>query len=124
MSDEEKKDSIAPDLPTKTAAARPLVTVYSLSGQPMEKTLQMPDIMLSPIRHEMVRFTHNCLSRNTRQPYGVMHHEGPKGRRAGHQVAAKSWGTGRAVSRIPRVKGGGTHRAGQGAYGMIHYFHT
>jgi len=42
--------------------------------------------------------------------------EGPHGIRAGHQVAAKSWGTGRAVSRVPRVKGGGTHRAGQGAY--------
>lgn len=40
-------------------------------------------------------------------------------RRAGHQTAAESWGTGRAVSRIPRVPGGGTHRAGQGAFGNM-----
>ena len=33
--------------------------------------------------------------------------------KAGHQTAAESWGTGRAVSRIPRVPGGGTHRAGE-----------
>jgi len=33
--------------------------------------------------------------------------------------AALSWGTGRAVSRIPRVTGSGTHRAGQGAFGNM-----
>lgn len=33
---------------------------------------------------------------------------------AGHQTSAESWGTGRAVARIPRVRGGGTHRSGQG----------
>merc|ERR1711887_419452 len=30
-----------------------------------------------------------------------------------------SWGTGRAMARIPRVKGGGTQRSGQGAYGNM-----
>merc|ERR1712054_597133 len=38
---------------------------------------------------------------------------------AGMQTAAESWGTGRAVARIPRVPGGGTHRAGQGAFGNM-----
>jgi large subunit ribosomal protein L4e len=33
--------------------------------------------------------------------------------------AAESWGTGRAVSRIPRVGGSGTHRSGQGAFGNM-----
>lgn len=32
-------------------------------------------------------------------------------------ATAQSWGTGRAVSRAPRVGGGGTHRSGQVAYG-------
>jgi len=32
---------------------------------------------------------------------------------------AVSWGTGRAVSRIPRVPGGGTSRSGQGAFGNM-----
>ena len=51
-------------------------------------------------------------SKNARQAYAVF-------MKAGHQTAAESWGTGRAVSRIPRVPGGGTHRAGQGAFGNM-----
>jgi large subunit ribosomal protein L4e len=31
--------------------------------------------------------------------------------------SAESWGTGRAVARIPRISGSGTSRAGQGAFG-------
>ena len=38
---------------------------------------------------------------------------------SGYGYAAASWGTGRAVSRIPRVQGGGTHRSGQGAFGNM-----
>lgn len=38
-------------------------------------------------------------------------------REAGHQTSAESWGTGRAVARIPRVSGGGTSRSGQAAFG-------
>eukprot|EP00178_Gracilaria_changii_P003094 TRINITY_DN1450_c2_g1_i1.p1 TRINITY_DN1450_c2_g1~~TRINITY_DN1450_c2_g1_i1.p1 ORF type:complete len:122 (-),score=3.98 TRINITY_DN1450_c2_g1_i1:604-969(-) len=33
--------------------------------------------------------------------------------------SALSWGTGRAVARIPRIKGSGTHRSGQGAFGNM-----
>lgn len=47
-----------------------------------------------------------------RQPYAVND-------RAGHQHSAESWGTGRAVSRIPRVSGSGTSRSGQGAFGNM-----
>jgi len=32
---------------------------------------------------------------------------------------AESWGTGRAVARIPRVGGSGTGRSGQGAFGNM-----
>jgi len=49
---------------------------------------------------------------NLRHPHGVFW-------RAGHQHSAESWGTGRAVSRVPRVSGGGTHRSGQGAFGNM-----
>jgi len=38
---------------------------------------------------------------------------------AGKNVSASSWGTGRAVARIPRVGGGGTSRSGQGAFGNM-----
>merc|ERR1719354_61233 len=49
---------------------------------------------------------------NKRQAHGVA-------RNAGHQTSAESWGTGRAVSLIPRVGGGGTSRSGQGAFGNM-----
>lgn len=52
------------------------------------------------------------MRKNSRQPYAVSS-------KAGHQTSAESWGTGRAVARIPRVRGGGTHRSGQGAYGNM-----
>merc|ERR1712213_31817 len=51
-------------------------------------------------------------AKNRRQPYCVSEP-------AGHQTSAESWGTGRAVARIPRVRGGGTHRSGQGAFGNM-----
>lgn len=46
------------------------------------------------------------IAKNKRQAYAV-------NVKAGHQTSAESWGTGRAVARIPRVGGGGTHRSGQ-----------
>nr|KYP57070.1 60S ribosomal protein L4-1 [Cajanus cajan] len=96
-------------------AARPLVTVQSLEGDmatDAPATLPIPDVMRAPIRPDIVNFVHSNISKNSRQPYAVS-------RRAGHQTSAESWGTGRAVSRIPRVPGGGTHRAGQGAFGNM-----
>ncbi|KAF5475923.1 hypothetical protein F2P56_007678 [Juglans regia] len=68
--------------------------------------------MKAPVRPDVVTFVHSNISKNKRQPYAVS-------KRAGHQTSAESWGTGRAVSRIPRVPGGGTHRAGQGAFGNM-----
>jgi large subunit ribosomal protein L4e len=52
------------------------------------------------------------MAKNKRQPYAVAF-------LAGHQTSAESWGTGRAVARIPRVGGGGTNRSGQGAFGNM-----
>lgn len=74
--------------------------------------IPLPAVLVSPIRNDIVQFVHTNLRKNGRQPYAVS----PK---AGMQTAAESWGTGRAVSRIPRVPGGGTHRAGQGAFGNM-----
>lgn len=76
----------------------------------------MPAVFLSSIRPDIVREVHTGIAKNKRQAYGVKVHNGPTGIVAGHQHSAHSWGTGRAVSRVPRVSGGGTHRAGQGAF--------
>lgn len=100
------------------AAARPLVTVQSLEndmatdGGAAANSVPLPDVMKSAIRPDIVTFVHGQISNNARQPYAVS-------KKAGHQTSAESWGTGRAVSRIPRVPGGGTHRAGQGAFGNM-----
>merc|ERR1711907_442759 len=89
-------------------AARPVVTVQSESG----KQVQLPAVFLAPIRPDIVQFVHTSMNKNKRQAHGV-------NKKAGHQTSAESWGTGRAVARIPRVPGGGTHRAGQGAFGNM-----
>lgn len=96
------------------AEARPLVSVFSADGEsatPVAETT-LPAVFSAPIRPDLVRFVHTSMAKNKRQPYAV-------NTVAGHQTSAESWGTGRAVSRIPRVAGGGTQRSGQGAFGNM-----
>lgn len=88
-----------------------MVSVQGLDGSAAEQTT-LPAVFSAPIRPDIVRTVHTNMNKNHRQPYAVS-------MKAGHQTAAESWGTGRAVSRIPRVPGGGTHRAGQGAFGNM-----
>ena len=92
-------------------AARPLVAVQGLDGASADQ-VALPAVFSAPIRPDIVRAVHTGLNKNHRQAYAVS-------MKAGHQTAAESWGTGRAVSRIPRVPGGGTHRAGQAAFGNM-----
>ncbi|KAJ2942321.1 hypothetical protein O0L34_g15869 [Tuta absoluta] len=93
--------------------ARPLVSVYSeKSEQVAGASLPLPFVFKAPIRPDLVNEVHVSMGKNARQPYCVS-------KEAGHQTSAESWGTGRAVARIPRVRGGGTHRSGQGAFGNM-----
>eukprot|EP00920_Eleutheroschizon_duboscqi_P032898 GHVT01079343.1.p1 GENE.GHVT01079343.1~~GHVT01079343.1.p1 ORF type:complete len:342 (+),score=33.80 GHVT01079343.1:173-1198(+) len=94
------------------ATVRPLVTVHNVEGGDRRGQVLMPSVFMSPIRPDLVRFVHTNMAKNNRQAYAVATN-------AGYQTSAESWGTGRAVSRIPRVPGGGTHRAGQGAFGNM-----
>ena len=91
----------------QAAVARPLVTVQGTQEQ-----LAIPEVLLAPVRADIVQFVHTNMAKNKRQAYAVSW-------LAGHQHSAESWGTGRAVARIPRVSGGGTHRAGQAAFGNM-----
>lgn len=95
-----------------TNAYRPLVNVYNEKRELTGTTIKLPAIFRAPVRTDIVQFVHTNIRKNKRQPYGVS-------RAAGHQTSAESWGTGRAVARIPRVRGGGTHRSGQAAYGNM-----
>jgi len=88
-----------------------MVTVWSLEGAATE-SVALPGVFSAPIRPDLVQFVHTNMAKNGRQAYAVS-------MKAGHQTSAESWGTGRAVSRIPRVQGGGTQRSGQGAFGNM-----
>lgn len=95
------------------AAARPTVSVYDAQdGSNVVSSTALPAVFTAPIRPDVVNFVHTNMAKNKRQAYCVKND-------AGMDTAAESWGTGRAVSRIPRVPGGGTHRAGQGAFGNM-----
>jgi len=93
------------------AASRPLVKVFNGEATVIA-SIPLPAVCQAPIRNDVVQEVWVGMSKNKRQPYAVS-------KLAGHQHSAESWGTGRAVSRIPRVSGGGTHRAGQGAFGNM-----
>eukprot|EP01053_Blabericola_migrator_P004554 Blabericola_migrator_1__4553@NODE_2422_length_2784_cov_360_047479_g1517_i0_p1_GENE_NODE_2422_length_2784_cov_360_047479_g1517_i0NODE_2422_length_2784_cov_360_047479_g1517_i0_p1_ORF_typecomplete_len338_score37_61Ribosomal_L4/PF00573_22/5_9e38Ribos_L4_asso_C/PF14374_6/1e02Ribos_L4_asso_C/PF14374_6/2_6e17NicO/PF03824_16/0_0076_NODE_2422_length_2784_cov_360_047479_g1517_i017182731 len=93
-------------------SARPLVSVYSCEDAKVVGQCPMPDVCLAPIRPDHIRFVITQLAKNARQAYAVSTY-------SGYGSSAVSWGTGRAVARIPRVSGGGTHRAGQGAFGNM-----
>jgi len=94
------------------SAEKPQINIYSETGDEIITTVFLPAVFKAPIRPDIVRFVHTNISKSNRQPYAVSS-------KAGHQTSAESWGTGRAVARIPRVSGGGTHRAGQGAFGNM-----
>jgi len=94
------------------ALARPLITVHDDKNAATGNNVPLPAVFKAPIRPDIVNFVHQNMSKNSRQAYAVNVD-------AGHQTSAESWGTGRAVARIPRVRGGGTHRSGQGAFGNM-----
>lgn len=92
--------------------SRPQVSVISAAGEKTNAQLALPAVFSAPIRADIVLSVFTRVNKNKRQAYAVSE-------KAGHQTSAESWGTGRAVARIPRVGGGGTHRAGQGAFGNM-----
>merc|ERR1712188_108959 len=93
------------------AAARPQISVYDEQGKAAGQ-VNTPAVFKAPIRSDLVNFVHTNHRKNARQATGVK-------KIAGEQTSAESWGTGRAVARIPRVRGGGTHRSGQAAFGNM-----
>jgi large subunit ribosomal protein L4e len=72
----------------------------------------MPGVFNAPIRNDLVHFVHSNLAKNRRQGHAVFH-------KAGQEHSAESWGTGRAVARIPRISGSGTSRSGQATFGNM-----
>merc|ERR1719367_2575028 len=92
--------------------SRPTVSIYDAESEKIDGSSTMPTVFSAPIRDDLVTFCHSNMALNRRQAHGVYH-------LAGHEHSAESWGTGRAVARIPRISGSGTHRSGQGAFGNM-----
>lgn len=103
--------STEPPAPSLRLLTNPRISTQA-DAEGVTKTLPLPGVFLAPVRPDVVHAAHVGISKNKRQPYCV-------NKMAGKDVSAASWGTGRAVSRIPRVNGGGTHRSGQGAFGNM-----
>merc|ERR1712086_1088570 len=91
--------------------SRPVVSVYkSDAPTELESGVAMPEVFTVPIRNDLVHFVHSSLAKNRRQGHAVFW-------KAGAEHSAESWGTGRAVARIPRIGGSGTSRSGQATFG-------
>ncbi len=80
--------------------------------EPTGTNIVLPAVFSIGIRPDIVNFVHTNIAKNRRQGHAVNY-------KAGMKHSAESWGTGRAVSRIPRVGGSGTSRNGQGAFGNM-----
>ena len=91
-------------------SARQIVRVFDAKEpNKIVQEVQLPEVFLAPVRSDLVNTVFANLNKNRRQAYGVY-------QRAGMEYNAESWGPGRAVARVPRVSGSGTHRSGQGAF--------
>lgn len=93
--------------------SRPVVSVYkSDNATEITGSAAMPGVFSAPIRNDLVHFVHSNLAKNRRQGHAVFY-------KAGQEHSAESWGTGRAVARIPRISGSGTSRSGQATFGNM-----
>jgi large subunit ribosomal protein L4e len=93
--------------------SRPVVSVYKHDATTeISDSVPMPGVFSVPIRNDLVHFVHSNLAKNRRQGHAVFY-------LAGAEHSAESWGTGRAVARIPRISGSGSGRAGQATFGNM-----
>lgn len=87
-------------------SSRPVISVYSKdNAKDIVDNVALPAVFTAPIRDDIVQFVHTNMAKNRRQAHAVNVN-------AGKMHSAESWGTGRAVARIPRISGSGTHRSG------------
>jgi len=90
----------------KKAEAKDLIGVKSLDGKILRE-IKIPSVFRTPIRSDVIKRGVLAVQSKRIQPKG-------RDPMAGKRTTAESFGTGRGMARIPRVKGRGTSRAGQG----------
>ncbi|MCL2142686.1 MAG: 50S ribosomal protein L4 [Methanomassiliicoccaceae archaeon] len=72
--------------------------VYSVSGK-VSKKVDLPEVFDTPYRPDVIKKAVTAIASNKRQPYGPSPDAGIK-----HSVS--TWGKGRGVSRVQRIKAG------------------
>jgi len=72
--------------------------VYGLDGKVVDE-ISLPPFFQEHFRPDLIRKAVAVIRANRRQPYGAYE-------MAGKQHAVESWGPGRGVSRVPRLRGG------------------
>ncbi len=85
-----------------------VLPVYDLEGKVIEKT-EIPKVFFTPVRPDLVKRVVLAIQSLRFQPQG-------RDPLAGKRTTAESRGVGLGIARIPRVKGAGTPRAGQGGF--------
>ncbi len=83
------------------------VNVYSIAGKAL-KAVELPGIFEEPLREDLIKRAVIASQSARYQPQGVDWF-------AGKRTSAYSWGAGRAVARVPRVKGSHYSAGGRGA---------
>ena len=78
--------------------AKKTANIYDLQGKPTAKTT-LPTIFATPLRPDIIKRAVLAIQSHRRQPQG-------RDPMAGKRTSAESRGTGLAMARIPRVKGG------------------
>lgn len=84
------------------------VNVLSLEGKRV-KTISLPEVFQTPFRPDIINRIFVATISHHKQPQGV-------NEKAGKRSNAESSGTGRGISRVPRVRGSGTSAANQGNF--------
>jgi large subunit ribosomal protein L4e len=74
------------------------VNVYDLNGKSTGKT-SLPSVFKTPLRPDVIKRAVLSIQSNRRQPQG-------RDLMAGKRTSAESRGTGMAIARVPRIKGG------------------
>ena len=83
------------------------VQIYNLQGKAVRR-IRLPRVFRSPVRSDIIKRAVLSVQSGRYQPQG-------RDPRAGERTTATSLGVGRALSRVPRVKGRGSSASGKGA---------
>jgi large subunit ribosomal protein L4e len=82
------------------SAARITATVFNLKGKPTAEKIDLPSVFSTPFRPDVIKRAVLSIQSKRLQPQG-------RDPMAGKRTTAESRGTGMAIARVPRVKGGG-----------------